>query len=303
MEFWGVEVKSGEHLPVTPGEGMILHLSQANLGELKKEKANESICLFLKVDGKTLVLGTLFTEKLPQQQLDLVFDRDFELSHNWKNGSIFFYGYKASNPFEEDEFEDGESDESDSEEAIPLTVSNNGKPETTVKLEKPAGPQKSNAVKNKGSDAGKQKVKIVEPNKDEGDDESTDEDFMSEDDSEDGSKDEDDSDNSDEDSDGSDEETPNKAKPSKKRAAESAAKTPVADKKAKATPQKTNSKKAGDHVATPHPAKQGGKASANKPNQQTPKSVGSHACKSCNRTFNSENALESHSKAKHSSGK
>ncbi|KAL2487230.1 Histone deacetylase HDT1 [Abeliophyllum distichum] len=102
MEFWGAEVKSGEPLPVTPGEGMVLHLSQACLGELKKEKGNESICLFLKVDGKKLVLGTLFTEKLPQQQFDLVFDRDFELSHNWKNGSIYFYGYKASNPFEEE---------------------------------------------------------------------------------------------------------------------------------------------------------------------------------------------------------
>ncbi|CAA3014684.1 Histone deacetylase HDT1 [Olea europaea subsp. europaea] len=303
MEFWGVEVKSGEPLPVTPGEGMILHLSQANLSELKKEKANESICLFLKVNGRTLVLGTLFTEKLPQQQLDLVFDRDFELSHNWKNGSVFFYGYKASNPFEEDEFEDGESDESGFEEAIPLTVSNNGNLETTVKQEKPAGPQKSNAVKNKGFNTGKQKVKIVEPNKDEGADESTDEDLMSEEDDEDDSKDEDDSDNSDEDSDGSDEETPKKAEPSKKRAAESAAKTPVADKKAKATPQKTDSKKAGGHVATPHPAKQGGKTAANKPNHQITKSVGSHSCKSCNRTFNSENALESHSKAKHSSGK
>ncbi|KAL2509185.1 Histone deacetylase HDT1 [Forsythia ovata] len=201
------------------------------------------------------------------------------------------------------ESEDGESDESDSEEAIPLTIANNGKPGATVKQEKPAGPQKSNVVKDKGSDAGKHKVKIVEPNKEvnpEDDDESTDEDFMSE---EDGSKDEDDSNASDEESDGSDEQTPKKVQPSKKRAADSAAKTPVPDKKAKATPQRTDSKKDGGHVATPHPAKQGGKPAANKPNQQTPKSVGSHSCKSCNRTFNSENALESHNKAKHSSGK
>ncbi|KAL2487229.1 histone deacetylase HDT1 [Abeliophyllum distichum] len=198
------------------------------------------------------------------------------------------------------ESEDGESDESDSEEAIPLTIANNG---ATAKQEKPAEPQKSNVVKDKGSDAGKHKVKIVEPNKEvnpEDDDESTDEDFMSE---EDGSKDEDDSYASDEESDGSDEETPKKVEPSKKRAAESAAKTPVPDKKAKATPQRTDSKKDGGHVATPHPTKQGGKPAANKPNQQTPKSVGSHSCKSCNRTFNSENALESHNKAKHSSGK
>ncbi|KAL0410049.1 UNVERIFIED_CONTAM: Histone deacetylase HDT1 [Sesamum latifolium] len=98
----GVEVKSGEPLKVAPGDGMVLHLSQACLGELKKEKGNESVCMFVNVDGKKLVLGTLFSEKLPQQQFDLVFDRDFELSHNWKNGSVYFYGYRASNPFEEE---------------------------------------------------------------------------------------------------------------------------------------------------------------------------------------------------------
>ncbi|XP_022846732.1 histone deacetylase HDT1-like [Olea europaea var. sylvestris] len=306
MEFWGAEVRSGEPLVVAPSEGMVLHLSQACLGELKKEKGNESVCLFLKVDGKKLVLGTLFSEKLPQQQFDLVFDRDFELSHNWKNGSVYFYGYKANNPFEEDELEGGESDESESEpdEAIPLTLANNGKSEVTVKQEKPAVPQKSNVAKDKGSAAGKQKVKIVEPNKEENpedDDESSDEDLISEDD--DDSKDEDDSDDSDDESDESDEETPKKVEPSKKRPAESAAKTPATDKKAKATPQRTDSKKGGGHVATPHPSKQAGKTSANKPNQQTPKSGGSHTCKSCNRTFNSENGLESHTKAKHSSGK
>ncbi|KAK4392101.1 Histone deacetylase HDT1 [Sesamum angolense] len=102
MEFWGVEVKSGEPLKVLPGDGMVLHLSQACLGELKKEKGTESVCLFVNVDGKKLVLGTLFTEKLPQQQFDLVFDQDFELSHNWKSGSVYFFGYKAANPFEEE---------------------------------------------------------------------------------------------------------------------------------------------------------------------------------------------------------
>lgn len=76
-------------------------LLQANLGEIKKEKSSESVALFVNVDGKKLVLGTLFPDKLPQQQFDLVFDRDFELSHNWKNGSVYFYGYLAANPFDE----------------------------------------------------------------------------------------------------------------------------------------------------------------------------------------------------------
>ncbi|KAG6437276.1 hypothetical protein SASPL_102189 [Salvia splendens] len=238
MEFWGVEVKNGETLKVAPGENMVLHLSQACLGETKKEKANDSACLFVNVEGKKLVLGTLVTDKIPQQQFDLVFDRDFELSHNWKSGN-----------------------ESDSEKDIPLVTANNAKPEVKAKQEKPA-----EAVKAKGkeSDAGKQK--------------------------------DDDSDDSGE----SDEETPKKAEPSKKRTAESATKTPVQDKKAKVTPQKTDGKKVGGHVATPHPAKQAGKTPGNKPNQQTPQSGGSVTCKSCPKTFGSDKALESHTKAKHS---
>ncbi|GFQ04145.1 histone deacetylase hdt1 [Phtheirospermum japonicum] len=286
MEFWGVEVKSGEPLKVTPGEGMILHLSQACLGELKKEKSNDSVHLFVNVEGKKLVLGTLFAEKLPQQQFDLVFDKDFEISHNSKSASVYFYGYLA-NSFD------------DSDEEIPLTIPNNGIPEPKAKEEKSVEAAKANAAKGKGkkSGDGKQKVKIVEPSTDE-DDDSSDEDLMSEDDDEDDTQDEDNSGDESE----SEEETPKKAEPSKKRPAESATKTPVPDKKAKVTPQKTDGKKVGGHVATPHPAKQG-KTPGNKPNQQTPKSGGSHSCASCNRAFNSEQGLESHNKAKHSAGK
>ncbi|KAH6762243.1 hypothetical protein C2S52_019676 [Perilla frutescens var. hirtella] len=260
MEFWGVEVKSGETLKVVPGEDMVLHLSQACLGELKKDKGNESVCLFVNVNGKRLVLGTLFSEKLPQQQFDLVFDREFDLSHNWKNGTVYFYGYRANNPFEEYPLnfelyfillshEMSGGSESESEEDIPLVAANNGKPEAKAKAEKPAEVGKAIAVKGKES-AGKQKVE-----------------------------------------------------PSKKRASESATKTPVQDKKAKVTPQKTDGKKVSGHVATPHPAKQAGKTPANKPNQQTPQSGSSHLCKSCSRTFNSDKALESHTKAKHTASK
>lgn len=291
MEFWGAEVKSGETLKVEPGEGMVLHLSQACLGELKKEKGNESVCLFVNVNGKRLVLSTLFSEKLPQQQFDLVFDRDFELSHNWKSGIVYFYGYKASNPFEEEM--SGGSDE-ESEEDIPLVAVNNGKPEPKAKVEKPVEADKATASKGKES-AGKQKVKIVEPNPEDDDSD----DSMSED--EDDDSEDEDEDDSDDESGESDEETPQKAEPSKKRASESATKTPVQDKKAKVTPQKTDGKKVGGHVATPHPAKQAGKVLANKPNLQTPQSGA--LCKTCSRTFGSEKALESHTKAKHTASK
>lgn len=70
---------------------------QACLGEVKKDKGSESVSLYLNIEGKKLVLGTLNSEKLPQQLFDLVFDRNFELSHSWKNGSVYFYGYKAAN--------------------------------------------------------------------------------------------------------------------------------------------------------------------------------------------------------------
>nr|POF00786.1 histone deacetylase hdt1 [Quercus suber] len=53
------------------------------------------------------------------------------------------------------------------------------------------------------------------------------------------------------------EETPKNVESSKKRP-ESATKTPVPAKKAKAaTPQKTDGKKVGGHTATPHPSKKG----------------------------------------------
>ncbi|XP_019154774.1 PREDICTED: histone deacetylase HDT1-like isoform X2 [Ipomoea nil] len=294
MEFWGVEVKSGEPLSVKPGDGMILHLSQANVGEVKKLHGSESVCLFVNVDGKKLVLGTLISDKLPQQQFDLIFDKDFELSHNWKNGNVYFYGFKAQNPVADDD----DDQESDSDEDSPLTFK--AEPETVVKPEKQAGSEKSDVAKSSAPD---KKVKIKEPHKDAKakEDESSDEDMGSDDD-----------DLSDEDMDSSDgededesDETPKKVESGKKRLAESAKKTPASDKNKKAkmeTPQKTGGKKSSVHVATPYPSKQA-KTAANKPNQSTPKSAGSHACKSCNRTFGSEGALDSHTKAKHSSGK
>ncbi|KAI8524253.1 hypothetical protein RHMOL_Rhmol13G0135900 [Rhododendron molle] len=41
MEFWGVEVKAGEPVKVTPEAGQIIHVSQAAMGEGKKGKGND----------------------------------------------------------------------------------------------------------------------------------------------------------------------------------------------------------------------------------------------------------------------
>ncbi|XP_059306542.1 histone deacetylase HDT1-like [Lycium ferocissimum] len=216
MEFWGAEVKSGQTLSVQPGDDMILHLSQASLGESKMDKASEPVSLFVTIDRKKLVLGTLSSDKLPQQRFDLVFDKDFELSHNWKNGSVYFFGYKAANLFKQ------YRDTDDSDEEIPLTIAISCDEGLIAKA--------------------KQKVKAAEPSKgakaDDGD-ESSDEDDLSEDEGD--SEMREDEDDSDEDQ-SDEEETPKKvAQSSKKRPA---TKSPSPHKKTKfVTRQKTDGKK------------------------------------------------------------
>ncbi|XP_071719393.1 histone deacetylase HDT1-like [Rutidosis leptorrhynchoides] len=290
MEFWGVEVKSGQPLEVNPGEGKLIHLSQACLGEIKSNKPSESVYLHVTIAEKKSVLATLYPERLPQQLFDLVFDQNFQLSHNWKNGSVYFYGYKVDQPTDEDEypFNNHISEDMDSEEE-----------EEALRLPVIYGQHEDNIVNKKD---GKQKVKIVDPKKDkkaDSDDSNSDnsDDSMS-DDSDDSDEDNEDSSDSDDDSD-EDEETPQKQQSEKKKHNESAIKTPSSNKKAKmSTPQKTEDSKK-PHVDTPHPSKK----PANKSNQKSPASTsdGAHSCKSCNRNFKSDGALKSHNQAKHAS--
>ncbi|KHG09596.1 Histone deacetylase HDT1 [Gossypium arboreum] len=250
MEFWGVEVKSGQNFEVELEDdgSRILHLSQVALGEgtgdNKKEKGKETICLYLKFKNQKFVVGTLSQEKCPQIALDLVLHDKFELFHTWKNGSVYVTGYYVDTSQGSDTESEGEL------------------PEPTMNLVK-SEPAASDPTTTK-------QVKIVEPKKD------------------DDSSDEDEEDSSAEDEESSEEQ----AGPSKKRPAESSKKTPAPEKKAKL--------KAGGHTATPHPSKKAGKTSAAAAQvKQTPKSGGSFPCKSCGRSFGSENALQSHSKAKH----
>eukprot|EP00262_Sarcandra_glabra_P007064 TRINITY_DN1962_c1_g2_i1.p1 TRINITY_DN1962_c1_g2~~TRINITY_DN1962_c1_g2_i1.p1 ORF type:complete len:326 (+),score=95.91 TRINITY_DN1962_c1_g2_i1:52-978(+) len=308
MEFWGVEVKSGEPLKCDPGLDKYLHLSQASLGEVKKDKGNVSIPIFVKFGGQKLVLGTLSPEKCSHISFDLVFEKEFELSHNWKNGSVYFCGYKTIIPEDDTDYDSGDE--------YPLIE--NGKANVKDEQTKPAM-DKASASKPESS-AAKPKVKIVESNKtdkdkdeddedddddESGEDESDDEENMNE------SGDESDDEDDDESSDDDEEATPKKSvEMGKKRPVESATKVPVPEKKAKlVTPsggQKTGGDgKKGGHTATPYPSKQVAKTQHNidKSKQQTPKSSGQVSCKSCSRTFNSDQALESHTKAKHSAGK
>ncbi|XP_019448042.1 PREDICTED: histone deacetylase HDT1-like isoform X2 [Lupinus angustifolius] len=271
MEFWGTEVKVGETVKIDPEEiEAYVHLSQAALGESKKDKANEPVFLHLKVGEQKLVLGTLSRDKIPQASLDVVLDTEFELSHSSKSSSVFFTGYKALIPDE-----DGDEDDFDSDEDLPLPAEENGKSLVKAEEAKVAEPKKADA---KVGVPAKQ-VKIADPKKEENaDDDDSDED--DDDDSDDfGSSDDElddaDSDGDEEDDSEDDVETPpKKVELGKKRANDSASKTPVSNKKAKnVTPEKTDGKKGG-HIATPHPAKKGGKSPNNDGKSQSPKSGG-----------------------------
>ncbi|XP_044481283.1 histone deacetylase HDT1-like isoform X2 [Mangifera indica] len=314
MEFWGIEVKSGQPQKVNPGGRRVIHLSQASLGEVK-DKGNGHVCLYLKVDDKKLVLGTLSPLKLPQLSFDLVLEKDFELSHNWKNGSVYFTGYKVKM----DQRTVPDSDDSDSDEDVKeILLRNNGRPELQAK----SVSEQPNFIKPSASTA-KENVNDVKPDQkfdDSDTDDSDSKDSSSDDETSDDEdtnhindesdkrgREHDESDEEDEDSDESEsesddeDETPKKAEPSRKRTAESVTKSPIPDKKTKfITPQRTG-KKGVVHTPTPHPSKLARKTPANssQSKQQTQKSGGSFSCKSCNRSFTTEGGLQAHTKAKH----
>jgi len=304
MEFWGLEIKPGQSVKVSPEDDHFMHLSQGALGEAKKD---DKATMFVKVDDQKLSIGTLSTDKFPQVQFDLVFEKEFELSHTSKSSSVFFSGYKIFQPAGGDEMFDSEEeseDEEEEEKIVPATKEN-GK--TEAKDKEPRKVKIGSADAKPKADAkllGKSKKGEDSDGDDESDDESDDDSGgalipIDGDDSE-SSEGDDSSEDDDESDDDEEEETPKKPETGKKRAAESVSKTPTSGKKAKvATPsgQKSGDKKGAVHVATPHPAKKAGKTPAT--NEKSPKSGGSVACKSCPKTFNSENALQAHSNAKH----
>ena len=65
-------------------------------GETKK--GCENVVVYVQVNDKKLVLGTLSVEEHPQIMCDLRFEKDFVLSHNSSNTSVFVCGYKKKVP-------------------------------------------------------------------------------------------------------------------------------------------------------------------------------------------------------------
>lgn len=277
MEFWGVEVKSGSPLRVDPGEEMLVHISLAALGE-KKNGGNEPVRLYMKVGDQKLVIGTLSHDKVPQLCTEIVVERSFELSHSWKDGSVYFSGYRV-------DAHDSDSESDDDEPAVAksgVKQVNFQLPNDDAKAEEDSDDDEDD---DDSEDEEEEKKVTAEVEEDDDDEDSSD---AEEDDSE-------------------DEETPEKkVVEAKKRPAEATTSKTASNKKAKfVTPQKSESKKPHVHVATPHPSK-GGKSSGSngesskQQQQQTPKSANAFGCSSCNRTFTSEMGLQSHTKAKHS---
>nr|XP_027084309.1 histone deacetylase HDT1-like [Coffea arabica] len=278
MEFWGVEVKPGEPLKVKPEVFRLIHISQAALGEIKDGKGPKCVPIHLKVGDKKYVIGTLSAEDRPQLMFDLVFEREFELSHDWKDGSIYFAGYIADDDSSElESHSDGEdfSNEDEEEENQVDELQN-------AKLEPNVGPKSATnkALPAEPKPLEKSIFKKVELKKDktesnEDDDEGEEISEMEED-SSDASADRDSEDSDDENQDM----VSQKTKSGKKRPPETATEmlVPVAAKKTKsAAPQIS-----------------GGKSpSANG------KSGSQVSGKSCSKTFNSKNALQSRAKAKH----
>jgi len=60
-------------------------------------KSGESVVLSVTVGGAKLVIGTLSQDKFPQISFDLVFDKEFELSHSGTKANVHFIGYKSPN--------------------------------------------------------------------------------------------------------------------------------------------------------------------------------------------------------------
>ncbi|WVZ67720.1 hypothetical protein U9M48_016763 [Paspalum notatum var. saurae] len=269
MEFWGEEVKPGTKVSCKVTEGYVIHLSQVALGEAKK--GNENVVVSLKIDEKKLVLGTLSLEKHPQIMCDIIFDKDFELSHSSKTTSVFLCD------------EELEADE--------ISVKNIEIKQSAANVLVGDG-KKDKQDDDEETSSGDDDFSDDSDDSEMSEDESSDEDELS-------SGDDDLSDDSEDETDDSEEEqTPTPKKPEvvgKKRAIEAAAATPSGKKpKTEQSGQKTGDKKASK---TPVDKSAKTPTADKKSKEKSPKSV-SHACKSCNKTFNSESALESHQKAK-----
>ncbi|KAH0936440.1 LOW QUALITY PROTEIN: hypothetical protein HID58_013557, partial [Brassica napus] len=94
-----MQVKAGKPLKVRPDEDCLIHLSQACIGNRKK---GETALMYVALMGRSLTLSQ--EEKIPQVSFDLVFEKEFELSHSLVDSSSS-EDYSSSDSEEEEEVE------------------------------------------------------------------------------------------------------------------------------------------------------------------------------------------------------
>lgn len=84
-------------------------VSQIAIGEFNKV-GDKTVQVFVKVGGENdkqkLLIGNL-SQKIPQVTLDLIFEQDFEISHECKSTSVYILGYKTIDSMD-DEVNSGE---------------------------------------------------------------------------------------------------------------------------------------------------------------------------------------------------
>lgn len=61
---------------------------------LQPGKGNEDVRIFVKVDNKEILIGTLSDDKYPHFVTGLIFEKEFELLHTSKTRNISIIGYK-----------------------------------------------------------------------------------------------------------------------------------------------------------------------------------------------------------------
>lgn len=94
-----------------------MRITQAALVERKV--GNRNCLLRLKINGRNFVVGTLSGENFPQLKLGLVCDKEYELSHDWENGSVSFCGYTLGR------LRDAAIEEGDGDSDIPMEAAPN----------------------------------------------------------------------------------------------------------------------------------------------------------------------------------
>ncbi|XP_024012431.1 histone deacetylase HDT2-like [Eutrema salsugineum] len=101
MEFWGLEVQAGESIKVIPNEDCRIFMSKASLDRVAVMAEGEhSAYLYVTIEEKKIVIGTLPDGNVRHISLDLHFHKEFELSHSLQSGSVHFTGHQSPKQLE-----------------------------------------------------------------------------------------------------------------------------------------------------------------------------------------------------------